>query len=54
MLEGVKNVLAQIDCTTKMNAAEWTMDVVPSDFDFFLGWFDRISGNVSILEQPSI
>lgn len=54
LLGGGKEVLAQIDCTTKMNAAEWNMNTVPPDFEFSPGWFDRISGNVSILEQPSV
>lgn len=51
---GGKEVLAQIDCTNNMNQADWNMYTVPADFEFSRGWFDRFSGNVSILEQPTV
>lgn len=54
LLGGGREVLAQIDCTTTINQAEWNMDVLPAGFEFSDGWFDRFTGNVSILERPSI
>jgi hypothetical protein len=46
-------VLAQIDCTTKINQAQWNMHVLDAGFDSFPGWLERRTGCINILQHPS-
>lgn len=46
-------VLAQIDCTTKINQAQWNMHVLDAGFDSSPGWLERRTGCINILQHPS-